>query len=171
MRSANQSSIPTDLTFVLGHSLIFDRLRLSVWLCREYIVYIHTYLRTRDLRYRIIIYHVSYIVVSVACKFKLRNISRQRASSPRSFTLDPRNFRSCTVLFAISFFTRSLRKDIPRTVAFCVCVVFFVPEKSVEFDDARRKGIWERGSKRSPTLIHIGETQTRGIHGGSFTMA
>lgn len=55
-----------------------------------------------------------------------------------------------------------------------VCSFFFssfVPEKSAEFDDARRKGIWERGSKRSPTLIHIGETQTRGIHGASFTMA
>lgn len=56
---------------------------------------------------------------------------------------------------------------VPRVCSF----FFFAPERSVELDDARRKGIWERGSKRSPTLIHIGETQTRGIHGGSFTMA
>lgn len=172
MRSANQSSIPTDLTFVLSHTLIFDQLRLSVWLCREYIVYIlhiRTYVPV-DLPYRVIIYYVSYIVVSVACKFKLRtyaDISRQRASSLRSFTSDPRNFISVRVPCCLQF--HFLRGVCARV--FFVCVLFFVPEKSVELDDARRKGIWERGSKRSPTLIHIGETQTRGIHGGSFTMA
>lgn len=151
MRSANQSSIPTDLTFVLSHSLIFNQLRLSVWLCPEYRIHTytrtyvcmrastHTYVRTRDPPYRIIIYYISYIVVSVACKSKPRtyaNISRQRAH----LRCDPLRWIRvisflfvyrvvCNFIFYAEFAHGYSAYGRVLCVCVCVCVLFCAGKK------------------------------------------